>query len=216
MYIYRRQHVATYKASLEMLNGVHRKTFDLQKMTLYATARCQSEPGLVQELLDKKRSIHRRKRFVRIQRTIAHIAHTIGGGPSRAERRVLRKKKDEMLARRKKVVFFGRGQWTGVKGHVTVPRKKLIHVLACSHLVLLVDEYCTSKLCPYDFQPLQDMGDRIRQCQTETHGATANQVLTMDRDVIGSMNILQKGVFHLLGRPLQPLYQSTSDQAAAA
>ena len=23
-------------------------------------------------------------------------------------------------------VFFGRGQWTGVRGHVTVPRKNLI------------------------------------------------------------------------------------------
>ena len=208
---WRRQNVATYKASLEMLNGVHRKTFDLQTMTLYATARCQAEPGMVQELLNKKRSIHRRKRFVRIQRTIAHIAHTIGGGPSRSERRVLRKKMDEMLER-KKVIFFGRGQWTGVKGHVTVPRKKLIHVLACNNLVLLVDEYCTSKLCPYDFEPLQDMGDRIRQCQTENHGATADQLFTTDRDVIGSMNILQKGVFHLLGRPLRPLYQS--DQAA--
>ena len=208
---WRRQNVVTYKSSLEMLNGVHRTTFDLQKMTLYATYRCRAEPGMTQELLDKKRSIHRRKRFVRIQRTIAHIAHTIGGGPSRSERRVLRKKMDEMLER-KKVIFFGRGQWTGVKGHVTVPRKKLIHVLACNHLVLLVDEYCTSKLCPYDFQPLQDMGDRIRQCQTENHGATADQLFTMDRDVIGSMNILQKGVFHLLGRNLQPLYQS--DNAA--
>ena len=74
--------------------------------------------------------------------------------------------------------------------------------------VLLVDEYCTSKLCPYDFSELQDMGNRIRQCQTENHGATANQLFTMDRDVIGSMNILQKGVFHLLGRNLQPLYRS--------
>jgi transposase len=90
-----------------------------------------------------------------------------------------------------------------VKGHVTVPRKKLIHVLACNYLVLLVDEYCTSKLCPYDFSELQDMGNRIRQCKTENHGATAE--FTMDRDVIGSMNNLQKGV---LGRNLQPLYQS--------
>jgi hypothetical protein len=34
------------------------------------------------------------------------------------------------MLERRKVVFFGTGQWTGVKGHVTVPRKKLIHVLA--------------------------------------------------------------------------------------
>jgi hypothetical protein len=50
------------------------------------------------------------------------------------------------------------------------------------------------------------MGNRIRQCKTENHGATAE--FTMDRDVIGSMNILQKWVFHLLGRNLQPLYRS--------
>jgi len=186
---------------------VHKKTFDLETMTLYAEARFRADPGMVQELHSKKRSSHRRKRFVRTQRTIAHIAYTIGGGPSRSDRREQRKKKEDILERRK-VVFFGRGQWTGVRGHVTVPRKKLILVLACNYLVLLVDEYCTSKLCPYDFSELQDMGNRIRQCETENHGATADQLFTMDRDVIGSMNILQKGVYHLLGRNLQPLYQS--------
>lgn len=164
----RRKHVQSYKESLEMLNQVYKKTLDLGNMTLYATARCSAAFGLEQELHNKKRSIHRRTRFARTQRTIAHIAFTIGGGPSRSERRALCKKKDEMLERRKKVIFFGRGQWSCVKGHVTVPRKKLIHVLACNHLVLLVDEYCTSKLCPYDFQALQDIGDRVRQCQTET------------------------------------------------
>jgi len=199
----RRQNVQSYQESLQVLGQVHKKTFDLETMTLYANARFQADPGMAQELHNKKRSIHRRKRFVRTQRTIAHISYTIGGGPSRSDRRKLRKKKEDMLERRK-VVFFGRGQWTGVKGHVTVPRKKLIHVLACNYLVILVDEYCTSKLCPYDFSELQDMGNRIRQCETENHGATA----TMDRDVIGSMNILQKGAFHLLGRNLQPLYQS--------
>jgi hypothetical protein len=49
------------------------------------------------------------------------------------------------------VVFFGRGAWGGVKGHVSVPRKSLIRQLACRALVVLVDEYCTSKLCPLDF-----------------------------------------------------------------
>lgn len=158
----RRQNVQSYKESLQILSQVHKKTFDLETMTLYAEARFRADPGMAQELHNKKRSIHRRKRFVRTQRTIAHIAYTIGGGPSRSDRRELRKKKEGMLERRK-VVFFGRGQWTGVKGHVTVPRKKLIHVLACNYLVLLVDEYCTSKLCPYDFSELQDMGNRTRQ-----------------------------------------------------
>jgi len=203
----RRQNVQSYKESLQILSLGHKKTFDLDTMTVYAEVRFRADPGMAQELHSKKRSIHRRKRFVRTQRTIAHIAYTIGGGPSRSDRRKLRKKKEDMLERRK-VVFFGKGQWTGVRGHVTVPRKKLIHVLACNYLVLLVDEYCTSKLCPYDFSELQDMGNRIRQCETENHGATADQLFTMDRDVIGSMNILQKGVYHLLGRNLQPLYQS--------
>lgn len=209
----RRQHIQSYKNSLEMLNQVHKKTFDIGKMTTYATARRNATFGLEQELHNRKRSIHRRTRFVRTQRTIAHIAFTVGGGPCRSERRALRKKTEEMLERRKKIIFFGRAQWSGVKGHVTVPRKKLIHVLACNHLVLLVDEYCTSKLCPYDFQELQDIGDRVRQCQTVTHGATVDQLFTMDRDVIGSMNILQKGMFHLLGRDLVHFYQaSTADQ----
>jgi hypothetical protein len=43
-------------------------------------ARFLADPGMAQELHNRKRSIHRRKRFVRTQQTIAHIAYTIGGG----------------------------------------------------------------------------------------------------------------------------------------
>eukprot|EP00952_Eustigmatos_sp_NYUAD-ZCMA_P012602 50571-Eustigmatos_ZCMA.PRE.1 len=57
---------------------------------------------------------------------------------------------------RSQVVSFGRALFTGVKGHVIVPRKKLIRTLACRALVVLIDEFNTSKLCPYDFKELTD------------------------------------------------------------
>lgn len=102
----RRQNVQSYKDSLEMMNQVYKKTLDIGKMTLYATARRNAAFGLEQELHDRKRSIHRRKRFVRTQRTIAHISFTIGEGPSRSERRALRKKKMKCWREGKKSSFL--------------------------------------------------------------------------------------------------------------
>lgn len=205
----RRESNPMYQESLRLLSTTSRKTFDPDVLTAYAQVRAVAESALEKELHDIKRSALRRKSFVRRQLCVAHIAHKILGGADRQERRIARREGYvHLLRQQSKIVFFGRALFSGTRGHVTVPRKCLIRQLATLALVVLTNEFNTSKLCPLDFQVLQDVSDdcygiekRIRQCETANHG-----LFSADRDIIGGINIGQKAVFHLLGRPLTAFY----------
>lgn len=203
----RREINQRYRWSLEQLNGVLKKSFDVNVLEAYARQRVLSDPGLQEELLDRTRSFHRRLRFIKTQQCLEHMTHKILGESSRYKRQKMRRQGIDLNLN--KVVFFGRALFSGTKGHVTVPRKKLIRTLACKATVVLVNEYNTSKLCPYDFAILEDGYEkRVRLCQTEFHQGP----FSCDRDVIGAANIAQKAIFELLGARLEAFY--SSEQAA--
>ena len=221
----RRHKNASYKASLESLSGTVSRTYNLNKMTEYAKARRQSDPCRVPELLSVFRSVNRRVRFRHIQRNISNMVHKILGEPSRRDRRTQRKK----LGRESSkppwyVFFFGRALFSRTRGHVVVPRKAVVRALACRGVVVLTNEYNTSKLCPLDYKPLYDVHQddqseqgqiqeqvRLRQCPTE-HPASGNGVsFPCDRDIIGSTNILQKSLYELWGKPLEAFYPAKEE-----
>lgn len=197
-----------YGAALASLVGSQKKTLSIVVLEDYARRRAHATEDMQAELLSRIRSLHRRIRFIKIQRCIDHMAHRILGDPNRYKRARERRQRPWAIHEGHPVVFFGRALFSGTKGHVTVPRKKLIRALGCRATVVLVDEYNTSKLCPIDFSVLRN-GDenRLRLCNQENHGG-----FSCDRDVIGAVNIAQKAIFELLGRPLAPLY--SAQQAA--
>lgn len=189
--------------------GVVKKTFSLHKMTEYAKARAEADPLRVSELMNIHRSVQRRIRFRRTQRTISHIVHKMTGEPSRAQRRWYKKQYDRPLKLPRYVFFFGRALFHTTKGRVSVPRKAIIRGLVQKGLVLLSDEYNTSKLCPIDYSILIDAEEkRVRQCPTDNHGAQS----TWDRDEdIGASNILQKSLYELCGKPIAAFYPSETE-----
>ena len=70
-------------------------------------------------------------------------------------RKKLRKKWRENIEKRKQkkhVVFFGNGLFpTGGGGYPSVPRKRFLRYLAASGVVIILDEFNTSKCCPLSF-----------------------------------------------------------------
>ena len=202
----RRERNLEYKKSLHLLaSGVVKKTYNLRLMTDYCKVRMEADPLRRQEMLDIRRSFLRRQRFVSTQKTLHHMSQKI----MHRRKRDVRKSRHHNVPVRRKIVFFGSALFAGARGHVRVPRKQLLHTLACSSLVILVNEYNTSKCCPLDFESVQDshslQGDRIRQCPTVKPG-TLQTHFEGDRDDIGGINICQKGFYQLLDRRLAPLY----------
>jgi len=67
-------------------------------------------------------------------------------------------KKEEIIAKLKNkdnrdiivVAFVGNGTFKAQKGHISAPTKKLLKELSRHMIVIIVDEYNTSKKCPYD------------------------------------------------------------------
>jgi hypothetical protein len=115
---------------------------------------------------------------------------------------------------KKTIILFGNGSFCcGGKGYACVPKKKLIRDLAVRAPVVLVNEFRTSKLCPFDYKEVIDTvkssiknENRIRQCST-VNETFSKCPLCHDRDSIGAVNITQKGINELLNTPLMAFLQ---------
>jgi hypothetical protein len=217
----RTAHVQQYRQAKEALSGTIRKTFNLTEMETYARTRVTVEAALISELLDAHRSYQRRIRFRHIQRNIANIVHKVFGEPSRKKRHWLKKYGTGKYESPRRCILFGRALFSGTRGCVTIPRKALIRAFGCRSLVLLTNEYNTSKLCPFDYDKLQDIEnnedsesdednenitskDRLRQCPTAHNG----EVFVCDRDIVGGTNIGQKGLYEMCNRRIVAFYPS--------
>jgi len=115
------------------------------------------------------------------------------------ERRELRKKwKDNIENRKKKthVVFFGNGLFpTGGSGYPCVPRKRFLRYLAASGVVVILDEFKTSKCCPGCHNELEDTDEkRVRRCKSDQSvscllSSENGAPFKDDRDVIATINM---------------------------
>ena len=102
------------------------------------------------------------------------------------------------------MVLFGDGIIRcGGKSYSVVPKKRLIKECAIRAPTSLVNEFKTSKVCPYHFTELETVSvteqSRIRQCKTVNETPCS---LNHDRDASGCVNICQKGIFEMLKQPL--------------
>ena len=112
----------------------------------------------------------------------------------------------------KQVVFFGDGTFSAsMKGHISVPKKSLVKLLAARGLVFLLDEYNTSKMCPCGHYELEDKPDeKNKGTRLRCHKATgpgspccvldAFGPLKGDRDSLAVVNLAQCASCALTGK----------------
>ena len=115
------------------------------------------------------------------------------------DKKTLRKKwKDNIENRKKKthVVFFGNGLFpTGGSGYPCVPRKRFLRYLAASGVVVILDEFKTSKCCPGCHNELEDTDEkRVRRCKSDQSvscllSSENGAPFKDDRDVIATINM---------------------------
>ena len=132
-------------------------------------------------------------------------------------RSVIRKQIDVLKSQRvdapqKQVVFFGDGTFaSSAKGHMSVPKKSLVKLLAARGLVFLLDEYNTSKMCPCGKCELEDKPDeKNKGTRLRCHKATGPESsccvldafgpLKVDRDSLAVVNLAQCASRALTGK----------------
>ena len=116
------------------------------------------------------------------------------------EKRGLREKWKIKLNKKKEqkhVVLFGNGLFpTGGGGYPCVPRKRFLRYLASKGVVVILDEFRTSKCCPGCHLELEDIEDkkRVRRCQNDQSVTCPllsddGKAYEADRDVIATVNM---------------------------
>ena len=148
---------------------------DRSKMNWVHTRRALSHISRVADMLFETNST-RLGRATKIERKTIRACATV--------RKQYKEKLNSLICKRrsekfKKIVFFGDGDFSSShKGHVTIPKKKILKSLATRGLTFLLDEYNTSKMCPCGKAELEDVclnddiksnGTRLR-CHKKTNG----------------------------------------------
>ena len=192
------------------------------------------------EKMHLTRRIRRWRSFRKSMSALAKMADSVAGTESKREeqykiktsnlsdeeREILLSKLQTKLDRTSRVVFFGDGQFrTGGHGHASVPRKALIHQLACRSLCCLTSEFGTSKYCPGCGSTMEDVeGEtRTRSCSNscrEGPSACCLQVgekcYTTDRDDCGAVGIMLCGANPVVGNGRPKQYCRTSQIETSA
>ena len=169
---------------------------------------------LQDELLSADRKRWRFQRFRASQRATARLARDLCGSDRVAaetkfeknhalseERQALHNRLKEKLGGKRtttRIIFFGNAQF-GHGGAGPCPRKKLLRELSSRALVLLIDEYNTSKCCCSCGEKLkQTYGSRVFRCQSQTDGVKC-RISGIDRDVNASVNMAICGIQAMRG-----------------
>ena len=119
--------------------------------------------------------------------------------------------RDRIRARRKEkstprptAVFFGDGEFShAMRGHVSIPKKSILHHLGTRVPTILIDEYNTSSKCVCG-QPLRNATNdsacrvRVHQDGGDCHALRCG---ICDRDELATLNIAQASLSALAQRP---------------
>ena len=185
-----------YGAALDVLRQMKKRTCLPGGYATYCEVEHQYIDLLADERYAGKAALERRrqhwKAFTGKQQAIDLLADDLFGLSStkpwklrrREPNRKKRAKLKKRLLQRKRVLkgriaafIFGNGSWSYRRwGYKCLPRKPLVRALPRRGLVLILDEYHTSKLCPGCGKELIDVGkkvdpktglqSRLRQCVT--------------------------------------------------
>ena len=183
----RRRMNTKYKEALDALQKTRKKTCNMTEMTDYIRTRLSNEEELCLELHSHKRRWLKFGVFRKQHSAIAYyVKHFLKGSKN-------------------PIVFMGDGCFpAGGHGHAPVPKKKFIRQFSQFAVLILVNEYNTSQLCPRCHSKLSDIEsenttERLRMCATKVEGSPCFKA---DRDSIGAVNILQKGMFQICNMAL--------------
>lgn len=182
-----------YGVAIDRLRHEKKRTSCLTTFVQFCKSWCANGPALLQETLQKGRKFMRFDRFKATQKTLAKIADKYMGHVGDTCR----------------VMLFGKASFRAQKGRASAPRKAMIRELASRGVVLMVDEYNTSKKCPgCKEDTVEDKERRIRSCKNFKVGSPEESCrlhrltpeFEMDRDNVGSTNIGMRGFGKLLGQ----------------
>lgn len=182
-----------YGRSIDVLGGEQKRTSSLNRFLDYCRRWFQTGDVLLEETLHKTRKMFRFTRFRETQSKLARIADKYMG----------------TIHEECKVMLFGKASFKPQKGRASAPRKSMIREMGSRGLVLMVNEYNTSKKCPgCKVNLVEDKERRVRSCKNFKVGSpetscklnSVEKGYEMDRDNVGSINIGMRGVGLLLGQ----------------
>ncbi|CAN0342496.1 unnamed protein product [Pylaiella littoralis] len=182
-----------YGKAIDRLKNDKKRTSCLDTFIKYCKSWFANGPAVAKETLLHERKLNRFSRFRATQKTLAKIADKYMGNVQGVCR----------------VMLFGKASFRAKKGRASAPRKAMIREMAIRRVVLMVDEYNTSKKCPGCLgDTVEDKERRTRSCKNfkvgNPEGSCKLHPLTpefeMDRDDVGSTNIGMRGFGLLLGQ----------------
>jgi hypothetical protein len=220
----RRKRNRDYAAALDKFSGVLRRTADTAVFSEYIKVCAETLPDRVAELCHRRRSLRSWLSQRRLQSYLSRVADRLANTEpkrmklssgslhgtllSTEERQQLR---DRIRARRKEkgtprptAVFFGDGEFShAMRGHVSIPKKSILHHLGTRVPTILIDEYNTSSKCVCG-QPLRNATNdsacrvRVHQDGGDCHALRCG---ICDRDELATLNIAQASLSALAQRP---------------
>ena len=208
----KRQH--SYRLAIEALSGTEAQPGSRHasgpKYESYAKAFCLGIDIIMQEMVNRER---RRVQWARDRQYQSYIrlkANQIAGTSSHPMQNPPNNQVNNnnevnvvFQVNQVNIVFFGDALWPPTKGHLKLPKKRLLRELSYLCLVILTDEYNTSRQCPCG-QPLEvDPDDDRHQRHPDRDLDQTCPFLSWsrDRDELASVNILYCGIRKLLGLP---------------
>lgn len=183
----------SYGRAVDSLGEEVKRTSCFSTFLNYCRAWARNGAMILGETLRVQRKRGRFHRFSATQSMLAMIADKYMGAHT-----------DEVT----KVMLFGKASFRAQRGRASAPRKALIRNMAARGVVLMVDEYNTSKKCPGCKEDLvEDKERRVRSCTNFKIGSPGEScrlhphipVFEMDRDNVGSTNIGRRGFGFLIG-----------------
>ena len=118
----------------------------------------------------------------------------------------LHEKRVHRRARPNSIVFFGNGTFgPSMRGHNSIPKKRILHELSHRGLTFLLDEHRTSMQCPCGMDELTTTAGRNRAHKSDgTCCSLLQSIGNCDRDALASLNMIQCALCAICGakRPL--------------
>jgi hypothetical protein len=213
-----------YASAVRKLGMHTKRTCDPVELTKYASAMARHFARLKREFDRVQRRAGRWMRKRRTDKTQDRLAWRLLGMPGRGfrhreHRRVSRCGDSDVVPwsrtrweREKPIVVFGDGSWSARAGTAPMPRKALIKRVSTRGVVLVEDEFRTSKMCPCfhcggEMRDDLAAGARVRRCSNASDGgAHGCGAIAIDRDWSGSMGILHCGLCALRREDRPPKY----------
>ena len=208
----RRAANANYSKAIDAFSGVLRRTANGSTFSNYVKVCASTLVSRIEELCHRRRSLRSWLSQRRLQSFISRVANRIAHiDPNRMKtsRRSLHgsllspEERQALLGRirqRRKekkqttVVFFGDGEFNhAMRGHISIPKKSILHELGTRVPTILIDEYNTSSKCVCGLPLRNATNDSACRVRVHKDGGDCHALRCgiCDRDELATLNIAQ-------------------------